>query len=94
MTTCRGDAEGWAPSSAAAATACRRPYLDTPELVALPSDAVQTAAWFWAQAGCNFAADAQDWDAVTRRVNGPAMLQAAQRARASRAALRAMAVSA
>ena len=79
---------------ARAATRCGRPYLDQPDLVALPDDAVLTACAFWVDAGCNERADAQDWDGITRAVNGPAMLQAVQRARASRAALRAMAVPA
>jgi putative chitinase len=74
-----------------AARRAQRDYVGNPDLVALPDDAVLTAAIFWADSGANAAADAQDWDRCTRLVNGPAMLQAAERARASRAALRAMA---
>lgn len=76
---------------AAAARRAQRDYVSNPDLVALPDDAVLTACIFWTDSGANAAADAQDWDRCTRLVNGPAMLQAVQRARASRAALRAMA---
>jgi putative chitinase len=78
---------------ASAARQTGRPYVEQPDLVAQPMDAVLTAAVFWAGSGCSAAADAQDWDAVTRAVNGPAMLQRAERAAASRAALRALAVA-
>ena len=76
------------------ATALRlgRPYVEKPELVALPDDAVLTACAFCVNnPGFFAAADAQNWDGVTRIVNGSGMVQAAERARASRAALRAMA---
>lgn len=76
---------------AAAARAVGRPYLDNPGLVQTPDDAVLTAAWFWEQAGCNPLADAFAIDAITRRVNGPGMLAAAERRRRSKAALHALA---
>lgn len=56
-----------------------RPYLAHPELVAEPEDACLTAAWFWHTHKCNVLADSGQWDAITRIVNGPAMLQAAVR---------------
>lgn len=74
---------------AAAARGTGRPYLDQPGLVRLPLDAALTAAWFFAHNGCLPLADAQQWDAITRRVNGPAMLQAATRRKDSARALRA-----
>jgi putative chitinase len=64
---------------AAAEAGLGRPYVDVPELVALPEDAALTAAWFWDSRDCNALADAQQWNAITRAVNGPAMLQAAER---------------
>ena len=38
-----------------------------------------TAAWFWHARKLNILADSAQWDAITRAVNGPAMLHAAQR---------------
>lgn len=45
-----------------------------PDLVAQPNNAALTAAWFFASNGCNALADSSQIDAITRRVNGPAML--------------------
>lgn len=59
-----------------AAAGLGRPYLDQPDLVALPDDACLTAAWFWTSAKANILADSAQWDAITRAVNGPAMLKA------------------
>lgn len=56
-----------------------RPYLTNPELVALPEDACLTAAWFWHTHKLNALADSAQWDAITRVVNGPAMLKADER---------------
>jgi putative chitinase len=39
-------------------------YLTTPE------GAVESAAWFWANNGCNELADTDDVTKVTKRVNG------------------------
>jgi putative chitinase len=56
-----------------------RPYIDHPELLAQPSDACLSAAAFWQSRNLNALADAGSIDAITRAVNGPAMLQADQR---------------
>lgn len=66
-----------------AAQALNRPYVEQPDLVALPSDACLTAAWFWHRNGCNELADSSQWDAITRRVNGPGMLKKEIRAQFS-----------
>jgi putative chitinase len=44
--------------------------LVNPDLVARPEYACATAGWFWATTGCNELADAGDFIAVTRRING------------------------
>jgi putative chitinase len=41
-----------------------------PELLENPSHAARSAAWFWSDRGCNELADAGDFEAVTRRING------------------------
>lgn len=64
---------------AEAAAALKRPYLDQPDLVAAPLDACLTAAWFWHSIGGNALADAGQIDALTRKVNGPGMMAAADR---------------
>lgn len=56
-----------------------RPYVDAPELVALPPDACLTAAWYWHNVHGNQLADSAQWDAITRAVNGPGMLKRAER---------------
>jgi putative chitinase len=73
----------------AAAEACRRPYKERPELVAEPSDACLTAAWFWATARLNELADAWMLNEITRRVNGPALAGREDRAERSNRALEA-----
>lgn len=62
-----------------AAQALGRPYIGDPDLVAEPSDAALTAAWFWHDAGCNQMVDAGRFDSTTRAINGPAMLHAKER---------------
>lgn len=54
-------------------------YLHNPDLVALPSDACMTAAWFWMSNGCNQMIDSGNFGGTTRIVNGPGMLHAAER---------------
>ena len=63
---------------AAASEALGRDYVARPEWVALPPDAVLTAAWFWASAGCNELMLRGLFDATTRRIN-PAMAGASDR---------------
>lgn len=62
-----------------AGEALRTDYLAKPELVALPPDACFTAAWFWSTRQCNALADAALIDAITHKVNGPAMVGADDR---------------
>ena len=50
-----------------------RPYLAQPDLVAQPSDASLTAAWFWHSHKLNYLADVVDIKAITRVINGPAL---------------------
>jgi putative chitinase len=51
----------------AAGEALGRPYKYQPELVSSPPDAVLTAGWFWATAGCN---ELTDFAKITKRING------------------------
>jgi putative chitinase len=74
-----------------AAEALARPYLEQPDLVALPADACLTAAWFWHSVKGNLLADSAQWDAITRAVNGPGMLQADLRRQYSEEGVRAFA---
>jgi predicted chitinase len=59
-----------------------------PELAAEPSIAARVAAWYWLEHGCNAAADQEDLEAVTRKINGglngyAQRVEAYQRARAA-----------
>lgn len=56
-----------------------RPYIDQPDLVMHPEDACLTAGWFWSTHDLNEFADVSDIDGITRRINGPAMREAALR---------------
>ena len=56
-----------------AAEALGRPYLTNPDLVAEPSDACLTAAWFWSCNKLNDLADVSNVTAITRLINGPAL---------------------
>lgn len=73
-----------------AATALNRPYVDNPKLVALPEDACLTAAWYWHTRKCNALADAWQINAITRAINGPAMLHATERMELSEECLQAL----
>ena len=57
----------------AAALKCCEPYVDQPDLVAVPADACLTAGWFWDRNGLNKPADAGRIDEITRAINGAAM---------------------
>jgi putative chitinase len=59
-----------------------------PELAADPSISARVAAWYWLEHGCNAAADQEDLEAVTRKINGglngyAQRVEAYQRARAA-----------
>lgn len=41
-----------------------------PELLEEPTNAALSAGWFWMANGCNQIADAGDFEALTRRING------------------------
>lgn len=45
-------------------------FIMEPELVATPQYAALTAGWFWATHDCNRLAEAQDWTALTKKING------------------------
>jgi putative chitinase len=55
------------------------PLEDQPELLGEPGPAAQAAAKFWLARRINLAADADDVDAVTALVNGPAKLHLEER---------------
>ena len=44
--------------------------VNKPELLATPEGAVVSACWFWKSNGCNELAQAGDWLALRKRVNG------------------------
>jgi putative chitinase len=48
----------------------REVLLGAPELVARPQYACATAAWFWDTHACNELADAGDFAAITKKING------------------------
>lgn len=75
----------------AAARALDFPYPAQPDLVAQPTHAALTAGWFWDRGRLNGLADAGDIDAITRDINGPAMLGRRERAQAYAEALRVLA---
>ena len=54
----------------AAERALQLPLLAEPELLQIPRYAARSAAWWWAENGCNELADRDDVQAVRRRVNG------------------------
>jgi putative chitinase len=50
--------------------ALNAPLIERPELLLDPKLGAKSAAWFWEDSGCNEAADAENVEAVTRRING------------------------
>lgn len=56
-----------------AATETGRPYVEQPDLVAAPADALLTAAWYWHVHKLNLLADSSQTDAITRSINGAGM---------------------
>lgn len=71
-----------------AALELNRPYIEHPDLVAHPSDACLTAAWYWHTNKLNILADASNTRAITRAVNGPGMVGLHERQAAFDQALR------
>lgn len=57
-----------------AALELARPYTDQPGLVAEPSDACLTAAWYWHCNKLNLLADASNIKGITWAINGPALV--------------------
>jgi putative chitinase len=55
--------------------------LNHPQLLEREDLAVMASAWWWADNGCNTAADSGEIDRVTRIVNGPAMQDRDERER-------------
>lgn len=63
----------------AAESAINEPYKGFPDLVAEPKHAAMTAAWYFTASGCLPLADASNLDAITRKINGAAMVGAGDR---------------
>jgi putative chitinase len=64
----------WEKNYKAAGLALGFDYLSEPDLLLEPEHAALTAGWFWDANSCNVAADRGDMRAVTRIVNGPALM--------------------
>lgn len=45
-------------------------FVKEPDLVATPQYAALTAGWFWSTHGCNPLAEAGNWVALTKKING------------------------
>jgi putative chitinase len=45
-------------------------FVDNPDLLLDPKYAALSAAWFWNKKGLNSLADAQDYETMTKRING------------------------
>lgn len=56
-----------------AATVTGQPLLTRPDLLLLPEHAAMAAAGEWNQMNCNRLADADNFDGITRAINGPGM---------------------
>ena len=66
-------------------------YLANPDLVTTPLGAALTAGWFWSAGNMNPLADTNSIDAITRKINGRAMLGANERRAAFEENLKALA---
>ena len=53
-----------------ASKACDVDFVMEPDLVATPQYAAMTAGWFWSTHNCNALAEAGDWTALTKKING------------------------
>ena len=47
-----------------------KPYVQQPQMLERPPDAARSAAWYWQSHGLNELADAGDFAAITKRING------------------------
>ena len=45
-------------------------FVSNPDPVAQPMYAAMSAGWFWKTHGCNELAEAENWEGLTRRING------------------------
>jgi len=52
------------------AQAVQKDLVDEPQLVATPMYAALSAGWFWQTHGCNDLAEAENWEGLTKRING------------------------
>ena len=50
--------------------AINKDMVKEPQLVATPMYAALSAGWFWKTHGCNEFAEAQNWEGLTKRING------------------------
>jgi putative chitinase len=50
--------------------AINKDMVKEPQLVATPMYAALSAGWFWKTHGCNELAEAQNWEGLTKRING------------------------
>ena len=55
---------------AAASQSLGYAYITNPELLLQPKHAALTAGWFWNKKGLNELADSQDYETMTKRING------------------------
>jgi len=69
----------WEKNYKAASDAIGVDYVSNPDLLLEPEHGSMVAAWFWFANGCNAPADRGDMKAVTRIVNGPALMHLAER---------------
>ena len=73
----------------AAELALGEPYCERPDMLLEPEHAALTAAWYFSSHGCLAMADRGDVAAITRAINGPAMLGLDERRKRYLAALEA-----
>lgn len=50
-----------------------QPLIERPDLLLIPEHATMSAAGYWNETNCNRLADANNFDGITRAINGPAM---------------------
>lgn len=55
---------------ARAVTALQLDLISHPELLEVPTNAARSAGWFWSKEGLNELADADEFETITRRING------------------------